>query len=130
MPSLIKIEVSKARDLPVMDSSLQGDDSTDAFVEVRLCEGYKRTKTCRKSLNPVWDEDFRFEIIDDSSLQDAPVELKVMDQDLYSSELIGIAYIDLNPLIMRTIEGNDRNLQIKGWFPLFDTLRGLREACW
>ena len=112
----------------MMDSSLQGDDSTDAFVEVRLCEEYKRTKTCRKSLNPVWDEDFRFEIIDDSSLQDAPVELKVMDQDLYSSELIGIAYIDLNPLIMRTIEGNDRNLQIKGWFPLFDTLRGLRGS--
>ena len=128
MPSLIKIEVGKARDLPVMDSSLQGDDSTDAFVEVRLCEEYKRTKTCRKSLNPVWDEDFRFEIIDDSSLQDAPVELKVMDQDLYSSELIGIAYIDLNPLIMRTIEGNDRNLQIKGWFLLFDTLRGLRGS--
>jgi hypothetical protein len=128
MPSLVKIEVGRARDLPVMDSSLQGDASTDAFVEVRVCDDLKRTKTCRKSLNPAWDEEFRFEIIDDSSLQDEPVELKVLDQDLYSSELIGIVYIDLNPLIMRTIEDSDRNLQIKGWFPLFDTLKGVRGS--
>ena len=101
MPSLVKIEVEKARDLPVMDSTLQGDGSTDAFVEVRVCEELKRTKTCRKDLNPVWGEEFRFEIIDDSSLQDEPVELKVLDEDrLYANELIGIVYIDLNPLII------------------------------
>jgi hypothetical protein len=56
-----------------------------------------------------------------------------MDQDLYLSELIGIVYIDLNPLIMRTTtnifngksSGNDKDLVIDGWFPLFDTVRGL-----
>ena len=79
-------------------------------------------------MNPVWNEDFIFEVIDDWSIQDAPLELKVVDQDLYSSELIGIVYIDLNPLIMRIIDDSDRNLVIKGWFPLFDTMKGLRGA--
>ena len=83
-------------------------------------------RSIRKSLNPVWNEDFIFEVIDDSLLQDAPLELRVVDQDLYSSELIGIVYIDLNPLISRTIDDSDKSLTIKGWFPLFDTLKGVR----
>ena len=112
-----------------MDSGTGGDASTDAFVEVRLGDAQnKRTSTCRKSLNPQWGEEFRFEVMDDSTLQDAPVELKVMDQDLYSSELIGAVYIDLNPLIMRTAHGSDRDLIIQGWFPLFDTLKGIRGS--
>ena len=126
MPSLVKVFISKGRDLPIMDNSMQGDASTDAFVEIRLGEEIRRTNVCRKSLNPAWDESFHFEVIDDSSLQDAPLELRVIDQDLYSSELIGLVYIDLNPLIMRTIEDSDRNLSVKGWFPLFDTLKGIR----
>lgn len=51
------------------------------------------------------DEEFRFEVVDDSLLQNTPVEFKVIDQDIYSSELIGVVYIDLNPLIMRTAHG-------------------------
>lgn len=55
-----------------------------------------------------------------------------MDQDLYLSEPIGVVYIDLNPLIMRTTtsfsrgvsHSTDRDLVIDGWFPLFDTERG------
>jgi hypothetical protein len=126
MPSLIRVGVGRARDLPLLDSSMQGDAYTDAYVEVRLGDEVKRTQTYRKSLNPIWNEDFRFEVMDDSSLQEAPLELKVVDQDLYSSELIGMVYIDLNPLIMRTIEDTDKNLVMQGWFPLFDTTKGLR----
>lgn len=33
----------------------------DAYVEVRLNDVVQRTATCRKSLNPVWKEEFRFE---------------------------------------------------------------------
>ena len=33
----------------------------DAYVEVRLNDAVQRTATCRKSLNPVWKEEFRFE---------------------------------------------------------------------
>ena len=130
MPSLLKIKVERARDLPAMDSASSGDASTDAFVEIRLGDQQtKRTQTYRKSLNPLWGEEFRFEVMDDSTLQDAPVEFRVMDQDLYSSELIGAVYIDLNPLIMRTaLHGADRDLIIQGWFPLFDTLKGIRGS--
>jgi hypothetical protein len=58
-----------------------------------------------------------------------------MDQDLYMSEPIGVVYIDLNPLIMRTTtsftrgisHSTDRDLVIDGWFPLFDTERGFDD---
>jgi hypothetical protein len=128
MPSLVKIKIERGRDLPAMDRNVSGESSTDAFVEVRLDDQMQRTSTCRKSLNPVWNEEFRFEVTDDSVLQDAPIELKCLDHDLYSSELIGVVYIDLNPLIMRTTHGSDKDLIIKGWFPLFDTLRGVRGS--
>jgi len=35
----------------------------DAFVEVRFSDfEVQRTQICRKTLNPVWNEDFRFEV--------------------------------------------------------------------
>lgn len=37
----------------------------------------KRTKLCKKTLNPVWDEEFKFEVADDSVLQNEPIEFKV-----------------------------------------------------
>jgi Ca2+-dependent lipid-binding protein len=81
MPSLVKIRVERGRDLPVMDSH----EDTDAFVEIKLDDQSQKTSTCKRSLNPVWNEEIRFEVLDDSVLQDAPIELKCMDQDLYSS---------------------------------------------
>jgi len=125
MPSRIIIRVLQARDLP--PGSVQ-DTSADAFVEIRLDEQNQKTSTCRKTLNPVWNEDFRFEVADDSCLQNSPVEFKVFDQDLYSSELIGAVYVDLNPLIMRTAHGTDKDLIIQGWFPLYDTTKGVRGS--
>ena len=123
---MLKIKIERARDLPIMDRNLQGDASTDAYVVMSLDSQTQRTRTCRKSLNPAFNEEFRFEIVDDSILQNVPLELKVMDQDLYSSELIGVVYIDLTPLIMRTAHSNDKDLVIQGWFPLFDTTKGVR----
>ena len=41
-------------------------------------------------------------------------------------------HVDLSPLLMRIAEGADRErgkgspLMIKGWFPIYDTLRGVR----
>lgn len=51
-----------------------------------------------------------------------------MDQDLYSTEIIGVVYVDLNPLIMRTAHASDKDLVIQGWFPLYDSLRGVRGS--
>jgi hypothetical protein len=129
MPSLVKIKVERGRDLPSSDNSnASTETSTDAYVEIKLDDQVQRTSTCRKSNNPVWNEEFRFEVTDDSVLQDAPVELKCMDHDIYSTEFIGVVYIDLNPLIMRTAHGSHRNMVISGWFPLFDTAKGVRDA--
>jgi hypothetical protein len=131
MPSLVKIKIERGRDLPAAGADKTNTSveiSTDAFVEIKLDEQIQRTSTCRKNDNPVWNEDFRFEVIDDSILQDAPIELKCIDHDIYSSEVIGVVYIDLNPLIMRTTHGSDRDLSISGWFPLFDTVRGVRGS--
>jgi hypothetical protein len=129
MPSLIKIKVERATDLPIMDT---GDSSTDAFVSIRLDDQSQQTSTYRKSLNPIWDEEFRFEVADDSILQDVPLEFKVYDQGFSTSELIGVAFIDLNPLIMRTAtHGSDsKDLVIAGYFPLYDIsyLKGVRGA--
>ena len=128
MPSLVKIKIERGRDLLATDRNVSSEAATDAFVEVKLNDIVQKTSTCRKSDNPVWNEEFRFEVIDDSVLQDAPIELKCMDHDLYSSDIIGVIYIDLNPLIMRTAHGSDRDLIISGWFPLYDTTRGVRGS--
>ncbi len=128
MPSLVKIKVERGRDLPPMDKNVAAEGLTDAYVEIRLESQVKRTATCRRTLNPVWNQDFQFEVLDDSIMQDEPLELKCMDHDLYASDLIGVAYIDLSPLVMRTAEGVDKDLTMNGWFPLFDTARGVRGS--
>jgi hypothetical protein len=129
MPSLVKIRVVEGRDLPGMDRNLQGEAFTDSYVEVILGKQHQhRTQTIRKTLNPVWEEEFRFEVVDDSFLQNTPLEFKVMDQNISSSELIGVVYVDLNPLIMRTAHDSDKDLVIEGWFPLYETLNGLQGS--
>ena len=84
MPSLVKIRVGGAKNLPMGMLSL---GLTDAFVALDFASTTKRTKTCPKTQNPVWNEEFRFEIVDDSVLQDFPVELKVFDDAELNDEL-------------------------------------------
>ncbi|KAJ3290886.1 hypothetical protein HK104_006469 [Borealophlyctis nickersoniae] len=120
MPCILKVRVCQARNLPVMD---RATDLTDAFVEVKFAD-YEvyRTQIIRRTLNPVWNEDFRFEVSDDSDLQNEPLELKVMDYDQITyNDSIGTVYVDLNPLLSW-----DSTSQINGWIPIFDTLRGIR----
>ena len=59
MPSTVRIHVGAARDLPVMDKTSK---LTDAYVEVEVAGIEKKTAVCRKTLNPVWREDFEFSI--------------------------------------------------------------------
>ena len=40
------------------------------------CE-FQRTAVCKKTLNPTWGEEFKFEVADDSVLQNEPIEFKV-----------------------------------------------------
>ena len=128
MPSLIRIKVEGAEDLPL---SPQSFGLTDSYVDIEFAGQEQRTQVCRKTQDPRWDEEFRFEVVDDSLLQDTPIELKVMDKlkDSYAhSELVGTVFIDLNPLIMRTAHDSEKELVIQGSFPIYDTLRGLRGS--
>ncbi|PVV04651.1 hypothetical protein BB560_000837 [Smittium megazygosporum] len=81
---------------------------TDAYVEIRFAEAEAlRTNICKKSLNPVWNEDFRLEVGDDISLQDEPLELRVVDYDSITyDDLIGSVFFDLNSLLMTVYEPN------------------------
>lgn len=97
-----------------------------------------KTKICRRTTNPVWDEEFRFEVADDTLLQDEPLIFKVCDSEaLRADESIGLVYIDLNPLLTQTAREDDytstttskRRINpgvIDGWYPLYDTLGGVR----
>eukprot|EP00978_Attheya_sp_CCMP212_P049115 scaffold617411_cov59-Attheya_sp.AAC.1 len=68
-----------------------------------------KTKVCRRTLNPNWEEEFRFEVADDSLLQDEPLIFKVCDVDATTAgESIGLVYVDLNPLLAQTARRQDR----------------------
>lgn len=133
MPGKVKVKICSGKNLPVMDRS---SDTTDAYVEIKLGNTTYKTDVCKKSLNPQWNTDwYRFEI-DDSELQDEPLQIRVMDHDTYSAnDAIGKVYLNLNPLLLpfesQTLNPNingDKSSQheISGWFPVFDTMHGIR----
>ncbi|KAJ3030028.1 UNVERIFIED_CONTAM: hypothetical protein HDU68_010377 [Siphonaria sp. JEL0065] len=123
MPSIIKVRIHSARNLPIMD---RATELTDAFVEVRYADyDVVRTKICRRTLNPTWNEDFRIEVPKDKDVQNEPLEIKVMDYDQITySDAIGAVFIDLNPLLAWDSKIRDSN-SLSGWFPIFDSLRGI-----
>ncbi|KAH8859199.1 C2 domain-containing protein 5 [Schistosoma japonicum] len=123
MPGTVKVKVISARNLPVMD---RATFLTDAFVELCIGSITYKTEVVRRSLNPSWNSEwFCFEL-DDQTLQEEALLLKVMDHDTYSAhDAIGRVYFDLNPLLSR---GQTRCLN--GWFPIYDTMHGIRgEIC-
>uniref|UniRef100_A0A6B2EF72 Putative ca2+-dependent phospholipid-binding protein n=1 Tax=Phlebotomus kandelakii TaxID=1109342 RepID=A0A6B2EF72_9DIPT len=133
MPGKVKVKVLAGRNLPVMDRS---SDTTDAFVELKLGGITHKTDVCRKSLNPQWNSDwYRFEM-DDAELQDEPLQIRLMDYDTYSAnDAIGKVHICLNPLLIPTAvidpsgqsgHGHGKGSIMSGWFPVFDTMHGIR----
>lgn len=58
----------------------------------------QRTKLCKKTLNPVWEEEFKFEVADDSVLQNEPIEFKVCIND---TDWVGLehAFTSVLPLL-------------------------------
>ena len=163
MPSTVKVRINAARNLPPMQNTNGPLKlSTDAYVTVTLgghsefISDYEdittflqnsttapkrkcyrdKTKVVRKTLDPVWKEEFRFDVADDTLLQDEPLIFKVFDADALSNGdgSIGSVYVDLNPLLMRSVllsdddssEKNNTDHIIDGWFPIYDPLEGVR----
>jgi len=129
MPNTLKIRVIEARDLPVMD---QNTKLTDAYVEIKFAGDKHRTKIVSGTLSPKWNQDFRINVVDDAELQDDPLRLIVWDSDVYTSDdQIGVVSVDLNSLMMaQTLhameQSDDIQPQLAGWFPIYDTLDGIR----
>lgn len=64
-----------------------------------------RTRTVRRAVHPAYGEEFRFDVADDTLLQDEPLLFHVWEVGASSSSgqsSVGCVYIDLNPLLMRT----------------------------
>ncbi|XP_069484558.1 C2 domain-containing protein 5 isoform X7 [Ambystoma mexicanum] len=119
MPGKLKVKIVAGRHLPVMD---RASDLTDAFVEVKFANTTFKTEVYPKSLNPQWNSEwFKFEV-DDEDLQDEPLQITVLDHDTYSAnDAIGKVYIDIDPLLY-----SEAATVISGWFPIYDTIHGIR----
>uniref|UniRef100_A0A8C5DV14 C2 domain-containing protein 5 n=1 Tax=Gouania willdenowi TaxID=441366 RepID=A0A8C5DV14_GOUWI len=119
MPGKLKAKIVAGRHLPVMD---RASDLTDAFVEVKFGNTTFKTDVYPKSLNPQWNSEwFKFEV-DDEHLQDEPLQITVLDHDTYSAnDAIGKVYIDIDPLLY-----SEAASVISGWFPIYDTIHGIR----
>lgn len=78
--------------------------------------------------------------MDDSELQDEPLQIRLMDHDTYSAnDAIGKVYLDLNPLLLPAASSlirygwtgdanheNASNSVMSGWIPVYDTMHGIR----
>ncbi|XP_049826381.1 C2 domain-containing protein 5 isoform X2 [Aethina tumida] len=139
MPGKVKVKIISGKNLPVMDRS---SDTTDAYVEIKLGSTTYKTDVCRKSLHPQWNSEwYRFEV-DDSELQDEPLQIRLMDHDTYSAnDAIGKVYLNLNPLLLPAASqlnkhgfNGDTNSNhdnvgssvMSGWIPVYDTMHGIR----
>lgn len=142
MPCILKVHIGAARGLPI---NPRHNILPDAYVEV--CFGSldaQVTSVSRNTNEPIWLEDIRFEIVDDSLLQEEPLELKVLDcGEISDGGSIGAVSIDLNPHVQRALfssllreENVGKISQTNGrlnpstarltWYPIYDTIRGMR----
>eukprot|EP00818_Percolomonas_sp_WS_P008774 CAMPEP_0117444546 /NCGR_PEP_ID=MMETSP0759-20121206/5299_1 /TAXON_ID=63605 /ORGANISM="Percolomonas cosmopolitus, Strain WS" /LENGTH=1141 /DNA_ID=CAMNT_0005236621 /DNA_START=223 /DNA_END=3648 /DNA_ORIENTATION=+ len=79
-----------------------------------------KTPIDRRTLNPTWNYDFRYELASSESLQDYTLDFKVWDHDYVSSDdIIGSVVIVIDCASLQ-----NRNLE--GWFPIWDTVKGIR----
>nr|XP_009930386.1 PREDICTED: C2 domain-containing protein 5 [Opisthocomus hoazin] len=93
-----------------------------ALIQVKFGNTTFKTDVYPKSLNPQWNSEwFKFEV-DDEELQDEPLQITVLDHDTYSAnDAIGKVYIDIDPLLY-----SEAATVISGWFPIYDTIHGIR----
>ena len=111
------------------ESSTSTSPTTTTNTRTSRCYS-ARTRTIRRSANPTYNEEFRFEIADDTLLQDEPLLFHVWDNNNNDTATttsssssrnknhnqlgsIGLVYLDLNPLLMRTAiddyDGKEKN---------------------
>ncbi|SCO65673.1 conserved Plasmodium protein, unknown function [Plasmodium vivax] len=114
MPCILKVRISGIRDFNAFERS---EVDSLKYVEVTLGETKQRTKF---NINRHTDDlnlSFRLEIADDSELQTCPLKITIDDVENINS---GYIQIDFSFFYFHD------NLKLEGWFPLYDSLAGLK----
>ncbi|KAF3325979.1 putative ADP-ribosylation factor GTPase-activating protein AGD13 [Carex littledalei] len=87
---LLKVIVSHGKKLAIRDFT-----SSDPYVIVRVGDATAKTKVIKSCLNPVWNEEFTFDIIE--SLR--AIQFEVFDKDTFKhDDKMGHTFMDLQPI--------------------------------
>jgi len=99
----LKIRVGEARNLPALDIT----GSADPYCIITCEYGYERTMTMWNNLNPIWDEDYEFEIRNPNT---AACRVILCDEDILTDDMIGEVVVPV-----RTVQGPK---PLDKWFPI------------
>ncbi|CRG95400.1 conserved Plasmodium protein, unknown function [Plasmodium gallinaceum] len=114
MPCIVKVRISGIRDFNAFEKS---EIDSFKYIEVTLGETKQRTKfNINRNTNDL-NLSFRLEIADDSELQICPLKIIIDDVENINS---GYIQIDFSFFYFHD------NLKLEGWFPLYDSLAGLK----
>ncbi|KAH8046598.1 C2 domain-containing protein [Aureococcus anophagefferens] len=126
-PNELRVAVCRARDLKAMDAAVPFSSvgkTSDPYVKVELKQHKGgKTKTKKKTLAPVWNETFAFDLAGGSkgaqssgtATEDAPehVDFHVYDHDLIGSDdFLGLACVPLATLL------EAKHKPVTAWYPL------------
>jgi Ca2+-dependent lipid-binding protein len=93
---VLKVRVVKGCKLPIKDRIM----SSDPYVLIKLGKQKHQTRVIKKSLNPRWDEELKFHIMNISRSDRCSLTAEVWDHDTLSrDDFMGLAEIDLKPLL-------------------------------
>jgi len=125
MPCAVKLQVHKARGLGY------DRDEDGRYVEVSLHDHVQfSTRSSGPPDCPVWNDSITLELTDDFALQDYPLRLGVCSGEGGPPDH-GAVSIDLEQILHSrggSAEDMDADsiVSMQGWFPLFDTMSGVR----
>lgn len=97
----IKIKVKGAKNLKNVDTGFAGDVS-DPLVRIKNGSQDFKTKTINNNLNPVWNEEFEFEVDFTKETQDKWIQVSLVDSGFTTETSLGeakvfIPYLSFEP---------------------------------
>lgn len=109
--STLNITVVKCRGLPARDSNV---GSSDPYVKLQLLpdKNHKvKTRVLRRTLNPVYDEDFTFYGIGENQLQSLTLHFVVLSFDRYSrDDVIGEVLLPITEALKESSDSSEVTL--------------------
>ncbi|KAJ3427641.1 camp-binding protein 1-related [Anaeramoeba flamelloides] len=107
------LKIHNGKNLPAMDKS----GTSDPFCRFTLRNKTFKTKTIKKTLNPEWDEEFRFTELDRREL--VPIEISCYDWDRFSTnDLIGTVKLDLPKYLNSVATNKETEINHTGDYPI------------